>query len=108
MKKTSIILTILAIVIVSLTMCTEKEKDTTAPVIILEGGNPQYVAKDSVYVEPGYTANDDVDGDITDLVKIQDNIDIHTEGTYQRKYNVIDAAGNSAEEQTREVRVLIF
>jgi acetaldehyde dehydrogenase (acetylating) len=108
MNKTSLIIVVLGLVILTTTMCTKKEKDTTAPVIVLDGANPQYVARDSVYVEPGYTANDDVDGDITNLVKVKDDIDIHTEGTYHRKYNVTDASGNTAQEQIREVRVMVF
>lgn len=107
MKKSVIFIIALGFIVLTTTMC-KKDKDTTAPVIVLEGSSPQYVAKDSTYVEPGYTANDDVDGDITDLVKTQDNIDIHTEGTYQRTYNVTDASGNPAVEVVREVRVMVF
>ncbi len=108
MKKIGLLSLIVVLVILSTTMCKKKDKDTTPPVIVLEGANPQNIAKDSAYVEPGYTANDDVDGDITNLVKVKDDIDIHTEGVYHRTYNVIDASGNVAEEQTREVKVMVF
>jgi len=90
------------------TYCKKEDKDEIAPVITLEGASTQYVAKDSTYVEPGYTAIDDVDGDITDLVKVKSDVNTAIEGTYHRTYNVIDKSGNSAEEVKREVIVMIF
>ncbi len=90
------------------TYCKKEDKDVTAPIITLEGASPQYVAKDSTYVEPGFSAVDDVDGDITDLVKINSNVNTSVEGSYKRTYNVIDKSGNSANEVVREVVVMIF
>ena len=106
MKK----LVILGIIGLSLlfTYCGKEDKDEIAPIITLDGASPQYVAKDSTYIEPGYTALDDVDGDITELVKVNSNVNTAIEGSYQRTYNVIDKSGNSAEEVKREVIVMIF
>ncbi len=44
--------------------------DTTAPGIFLDGGDVYYVKKGSEYKEPGYSAVDICDGDVTDKVCI--------------------------------------
>ena len=109
MKKLMYFL-LLSLVMLSLSQCNkdDDEKDTTPPVITLEGANPQLVNKGDPYVDPGYKATDDTDGDITDKVVVSGNVDTSTEGTYYLKYNVSDAAGNKAEEKTRGVKVMIF
>ena len=88
--------------------CKKEEKDVTPPVISLSGYNPAYVNLDSVYVEPGYTATDDVDGDITSKVEVTGTLDVHKEGSYILYYNVSDNAGNMAIQKEREVKVLKF
>lgn len=81
-------------------------EDTVAPVITLEGDAVVNVTLGGTYTEPGYTANDNVDGDITDDVVVGgDAVDTNTEGTYTVTYNVSDAAGNAATEVTRDVVV---
>lgn len=108
MKKLMFILFALSTLILT-TQCGDKEdEDITAPIIILEGSSKQYVPRDSVYTDPGYTATDDVDGDLTDLVKVTGSVDVSTDGTYLLNYNVIDASGNAAEEVQREVIVMVF
>jgi len=103
-------LVLLVVISISLlfTFCKKEESDEVAPIITLEGTSPQYVARDSTYVEPGYKAIDDIDGDITDLVKVKSDVNTTIEGTYYRTYNVIDKSGNSAEEAKREVVVMVF
>ncbi|MDD5570537.1 MAG: DUF5011 domain-containing protein [Bacteroidales bacterium] len=86
----------------------EKPKDTTPPVITLLGSSPVYSAKDSLYVDAGATAADDVDGDITGKIQVANPVNIHVEGTYKVKYNVTDAAGNNAVEVSRTVIVAIM
>ena len=88
--------------------CQKEEKDVTPPVITLSGYNPTYVNLDSTYVEPGYKAIDDVDGDITSDVVVTGTVDVHTEGNYILYYNVSDKSANAAEQQSREVKVLKF
>ena len=46
------------------------------------------------YKEPGYTAEDNLDGDITSNVRVISNIDTSTLGTYKVIYRVSDDAGN--------------
>ncbi|ADU32126.1 DUF5011 domain-containing protein [Evansella cellulosilytica] len=78
--------------------------DTTAPVISLDGDNPLIIEKGSEFVEPGYTAVDNVDGDITDQVAVTGEVDTNTPGEYTLTYSVNDSEGNNAQ-ITREVIV---
>jgi M6 family metalloprotease-like protein/LPXTG-motif cell wall-anchored protein len=71
-----------------------KVVDTQAPTLELKGANPLEVAQGSTYVDPGYTAADKVDGDLTSKVKVSGKVDTKTVGTYTLTYTVVDAAGN--------------
>jgi hypothetical protein len=80
--------------------------DSETPVITLTGANPFSVNQGSAYVEPGATASDSVDGDISaDIVINTGTLDTNVAGTYFVTYNVSDAAGNAATTVTREVTV---
>src|SRR3989344_4689399 len=80
--------------------------DTTPPVIILLGVNPQTFTVGDAYTELGAAASDDVDGDITsNLVIDASAINMAVAGTYTVTYNVSDAEGNDATEETRTVIV---
>jgi hypothetical protein len=67
--------------------------DTTAPIITLSGDNPYEKTIDPDYTEPGYTAEDDEDGDITNQVIVSNGV-LDAIGTYAVEYSVTDAAGN--------------
>lgn len=84
----------------------EQEEDTEAPVITLNGENPMELEVGQEYDEPGATAEDNVDGDLTDEIEI-DNSEVNTDepGEYTVTYTVSDAAGNEAE-KTRTVHVV--
>jgi hypothetical protein len=81
--------------------------DITPPVITLKGADTIFLEKtvdfeaymDS-YEDPGYTAEDDVDGNITDSVEVSDFVKINIK-YYYIKYNVTDTSGNHAEEVRR-------
>lgn len=77
--------------------------DIEDPVITLTGGAVTITQGDE-YVEPGYTATDDTDGDITADVVVTGTIDTLTAGTYTLTYTVSDTAGNTTSE-TRDVVV---
>jgi hypothetical protein len=79
--------------------------DATPPVIALLGADSVNVEQGTPYVEPGYTASDEVDGDLTSEVVVRGSVDCWMPGTYAVRYNVSDAAGNSALERTRQVEV---
>ncbi len=80
--------------------------DTEAPVITLIGDNPLEIKLGSTYSEPGATATDNNDGDISSNIVIKSNVDTSTVGTYTVTYDVIDTAGNQATTVTRQVNVV--
>ncbi|MCP5010127.1 MAG: DUF5011 domain-containing protein, partial [Aestuariibacter sp.] len=80
--------------------------DGTSPVISLVGANPINLAVNATYTDPGATASDNFDGDITaNIVPGGDTVDTAVEGTYVVTYDVSDAAGNAATQVTRTVIV---
>ena len=81
-------------------------EDTEPPIITLLGDDPQLFLTGSMYTEAGATAEDSLDGDLTDsLVVDAGAVDTGTVGEYPVTYNVTDAAGNAAATVTRTVRV---
>lgn len=80
--------------------------DTTPPVITLLGDNPLTVTQGQAYVEPGFTATDDTDGNITANVIVSGSVDTNVIGQYTLNYNVSDAAGNAAVQRTRTIDVV--
>ena len=66
----------------------------TAPVITLTGANPLYINSVSqLNFEPGYTAIDKEDGNLTNKVQITTNLVTPGNGTFYRAYSVKDAGG---------------
>lgn len=81
--------------------------DLTAPVIALNGNANVLVDQGQVYVDPGATASDDVDGDISGLIVASGwDMDTSVPGVYSIYYNVMDAAGNPADTIERTVTVI--
>ena len=78
--------------------------DVTKPVITIKGSNIAHEQGTS-YADPGATAVDNIDGDITSSVTIENNVDITTAGSYEVIYSVSDSAGNKADQKTRTVVV---
>jgi hypothetical protein len=86
-----------------LTSCTKD--DTTAPVISLTTPTTMYLDLGDTYTDPGYTATDDVDGDITTNVVTSGTVNTAQVGEYVITYTVSDAAGNTdSQERTVYVR----
>ena len=82
------------------------DKNTVRPVITLVGDNPQIIDLNTVYVELGATASDDVDGDISGIININSSaINLTVVGCYPVIYTVVDSHGNSGQ-KTRNVFVL--
>ena len=73
---------------------TVKVADRTAPVLTLQGKKNIYVKIGESYWEPGFTANDQVDGDLTSKVSVSGGVDANKVGSYTITYTVKDAAGN--------------
>ena len=82
-----------------------KQADDTGPVINLYGPEIVQINQDEEYIEPGYVAIDDIDGDITDSVTTRNNFDIQIPGIYNIQYFVKDDAGNRSETAERMVIV---
>jgi hypothetical protein len=80
--------------------------DSTAPVIALLGVNPVTLALGTPYVEPGYTATDNYEGDVAADVTVAGSVDHGSVGSYVLTYNVSDSSGNVALERTRTVNVV--
>lgn len=79
--------------------------DNVAPVISLNGGTNMVMVRGEPFVESGYSAIDNIDGDVTANVAVTGSVDIYTSGIYTLTYDVSDAAGNAAIQQTRQVTV---
>lgn len=79
-------------------------KDITGPEIVLEGDSTYELTVNTEYEEPGFSALDNVDGDVTDNVKMENNIDTSTIGEYEVVYTVSDEAGNESR-VVRKVKV---
>ena len=78
------------------------------PTITLNGDATVTLMVGDTYTDPGYTANDDEDGDITADVVVDDSaVNTAVAGTYVVTYNVTDSDGNAATEVTRTVIVTI-
>ena len=76
-----------------------------APVITLAGQTNMTIPFNTTYVEPGYTATDREDGDITANVTVTGTVDAAKIGTYRLHYDVSDSSGNAAVRQVRTVHV---
>ena len=70
--------------------------DTTPPVITLAGSSTINLTVGDSFTDPGATATDDVDGDITLSITASGIVDTSTAGTYVITYSVTDTAGNTA------------
>ena len=81
-------------------------KDETPPTITILGENPLYTPLNVSYNDPGATAYDDEDGDITSYIYTEENVITSECGHYTYNYSVEDFSGNTANE-TREICVVI-
>ncbi len=79
-------------------------RDVKPPELNLIGAENIGLYVGEPYVEPGYTASDTDDGELTDSVVIEGSVDTSQLGVYTLKYSVSDKAGNKAE-KTRRVFV---
>ena len=82
------------------------KNDDQAPVIYLSGKDTFELNSCEIYNDPGYTAWDDVSGDLSGNVVVSGSINNMTPGFYSLFYNVSDASGNAAKQVKRIVKVL--
>ncbi|MBE6939383.1 MAG: DUF5011 domain-containing protein [Ruminococcaceae bacterium] len=71
-------------------------RDIVAPTITLSGNYHVYVSVGRSFSDPGVSASDDVDGDLTGKIKKSGSVDTSATGTYTLNYEVTDSSGNKA------------
>ena len=71
--------------------------DNEKPSLILNDESIIYLSVGAKYVEPGYVAIDNCDGNITDQVLVSGAVDTKKPGTYVLTYSVKDEEGNLSE-----------
>ena len=80
-------------------------QDTSAPIISLLGANPLSHEKGQAFIDPGATATDGNDGDLTSAIIRSGSIPASV-GSYILTYNVSDSSGNAAATVSRTVNVI--
>lgn len=73
---------------------TIRYNDPVPPVLELKGEDTVDMVEGTEFEEPGYTATDNVDGDLTGVVAVEGDLDVNTPGTYTLTYTVKDSFGN--------------
>ena len=79
------------------------ERPEVTTVIHLTGEKNMTIKKDAEYKEPGYSAIDALDGDITDKVTTTGTVKTAEAGTYRIVYSVVNSKGVT----TSEVRIVV-
>ncbi len=69
--------------------------DDEKPVISLIGEKEMEIEYKDVYKEPGYSATDNYDGNITNKVNVKNKINSKKPGTYELVYSVKDSSSNN-------------
>jgi hypothetical protein len=70
--------------------------DSEPPVITLNGESTVTVPFGGEWNDPGATATDNVDGDLSDAVEVSGSVSTSLVGAYRLTYTVTDSAGNQA------------
>lgn len=72
--------------------------DTKNPTLKVTGDKEIHYLIGNNFVYPTYEAYDQYDGDLTNEVAVETDLDLSKKGTYEIKYRVEDSSGNSAED----------
>jgi Domain of unknown function (DUF5011) len=108
MKKSISLAALIAVSSLFIVGCSKDDTEApiiSFPIISLIGSNPFQLEMLQTYSEPGATAEDNEDGDISSSINVDDSdIDNRLPDTYEVYYSVSDAAGNPAD-AIREVVV---
>src|SRR5690606_1080387 len=84
---------------------TVRVKPNNPPSITLIGEPSLKIAQGEAFEDPGATASDPEDGDITASIVVSGSVDSSTPGTYALRYDVTDSDGNDAPTVERVVVV---
>jgi hypothetical protein len=79
--------------------------DVTPPVITLNGKDTIDLKLGDTFTDPGAEAVDNLDGDVTNRIKVTGTVDTSIIGRYTLSYDVSDYDGNAAQTVTRTVNV---
>jgi VCBS repeat-containing protein len=79
--------------------------DSTPPTLTLRGEPTVNITIDSPFTDPGATAMDAVDGDLSSRIVTSGSVNTTLLGTYTLTYSVADLSGNAATPVTRTVNV---
>ena len=80
---------------------------TQEPWIVLKGQPEMDLLLNTPYTDPGYTAYDFQDGDLSTNVVVGNTVDPSTLGTYVNTYDVQDSTGYAATRRTRTLHVTL-
>ncbi len=81
--------------------------DSSAPVVTLSGPSEMTITVGAAYNDPGYSASDDTDGNLSSQVTTMGEVDTATPGVYQVLYKVTDSFGNVSSTVVRKVNVVL-
>lgn len=103
-KIQKIIAIIITLILISITVYdqirTNKTVENTKdiyPKLTLKGNNIVQIKIGETFVDPGYEAYDEVDGNITSKVKIENMIDYNTPGSYEILYTITNSNNKKAQ-----------
>ncbi|MCX6786510.1 MAG: DUF5011 domain-containing protein [Candidatus Kaiserbacteria bacterium] len=74
---------------------TPESSDTTPPVVTLIGEAAIQINVGGTFTDPGATATDPVDGDVTSKIVVTGSVNTATPGLYTLTYSASNAAGNT-------------
>ena len=82
-----------------LTVATVVPNDVDLPVLILNGQKSISLLTGTAWTDPGFSATDDLDGNLTAVVDVNGTVNVATPGAYFITYKATDSAGNFATAQ---------
>ena len=74
-------------------------KDTKKPNLTVNSDKEIKLFVGDTFDYPTYAANDEYDGDLTNSVIVDSNLDLSKEGTYEIKYSVSDSSNNEVSDK---------
>lgn len=87
-----------SLIVVVIDTTTSNGDDSIPPTLTISGNNPDTINVGEAWTNPTATASDNVDGNLSDSVKISGEVKNSIPGTYKLIYSVSDKAGNKTED----------
>ena len=102
----SIVVLVMILLFVALLSNSKKDENNVSKLTLdLKGESNINIVKGDTYHESGYLAHDSVDGDLTNKVLVEGNLDTETIGNYEIKYTISNSKGNRVQ-KIRKVNVI--